>query len=87
MSDPDIRAVKTAVATLATCIVQTLEARDPGFQSDFLERLTEAYYEHRDNSDADTLHTLEALSWTRSMLTGFSHITGPGEPFLGGVKG
>lgn len=71
-------------AVLVTCIVQTLNETDPTFQERFLRRLGEAYAELRDNSEQGPLHELELLSWTRSMLTGFNHVTGQGAPFLDG---
>jgi hypothetical protein len=76
---------KRGVAVLATCIVQTLNESDPTFQDRFLKRLTDAYYELRDNTDGDVIQELELLSWTREYLTGFDHVNGQRQPFLGGT--
>jgi hypothetical protein len=75
---------KRGVAILATCIVQTLNESDPTFQERFLNRLSKAYYELRDNTDGDVVQEMTLLSWTREYLTGFDFVTGQGEPFLGG---
>jgi hypothetical protein len=76
---------RRAVAILATCIVQTLNESDPTFQARFLERLSRAYIEFKDNTDGDVTQELTLFSWTRSYLTGFNHVTGQKEPFLGGT--
>jgi hypothetical protein len=73
---------KRGVALLATCIVQTMNEKDPTFQDRFLERLSEAYHEVKDNWGGDVIQEIELLSWTREYLTGFSFIDGQGEPFL-----
>ena len=78
----ELHRAKRGMAVLVTCIVQTLNESDPSFQDRFLKRLSEAYYEIRDNSEGDVRHQLELLSWTRQLLTGFSLITGQGKPFL-----
>jgi hypothetical protein len=72
------------VAMLATCIVQTMNESDPTFTGRFLERLARAYRELKDNSEGDVIQEMTLLSWTRSHLTGFDHINGQREPFLGG---
>jgi hypothetical protein len=68
---------------LATCIVQTLNESDPTFRDRFLERLSRACRELKDNTDGDVIQELELLAWTRTYLTGFNHINGRREPFLG----
>ncbi|MCR5874397.1 hypothetical protein LRS10_09600 [Phenylobacterium sp. J426] len=73
---------KRGVAVLATCIVQTLNEGDPTFQERFLKKLTDAYYELRDNSEGDQRNEMELLSWTRELLTGFSQFSGQGKAFL-----
>ena len=78
----DLFRAKRGVAILATCIVQTLHESDPDFEERFLKKLTEAYYELKDNSHADPREELELLSLTRELLTGFSVISGQGTPFL-----
>lgn len=80
----DLRQTKLGMATLAACIVQTLNETDQSFQARFLDRLGRAYHEYRDNSENDPMHVLELLSWTRELLTGWNPISGQGEPFLGG---
>ena len=82
VTEADLRHAKHGAAILATCIVQSLKKTDPSFQGRFLQHLTEAYYEIRDNSEGDVRHEMELLSWTRQLLTGFSLITGQGKPFL-----
>lgn len=79
----ELHKAKWGVAILATCIVQTLNETDPEFQERFLKRLTRAYCEERDNLEGDVRHEMELLNWTRTLLTGFDHINGQGEPFLG----
>lgn len=80
----DLHQAKLGMATLAACIVQTLNESDQSFQARFLDRLGRAYREHRENSENDPREILELLSWTRELLTGWNPITGQGEPFLGG---
>jgi hypothetical protein len=80
----DLHRAKSGVAMLAACIVQTLNESDPTFQDRFLERLSRAYRELKDNSEGDVIQEMELLAWTRTLLTGFDHINGQGEPFLGG---
>ncbi len=80
----DLFRAKRGVAILATCIVQTLNESDQTFQNRFLERLSRAYRELRDNTDGDVIQEIELLKWTREYLTGFSQVDGQGEPFLGG---
>ena len=84
MSDrlSDLHRAKRGVAILTTCVVQTLNESDPSFQDRFLAKLADAYGELRDNSEGDVIQELELISWTRELLTGFSHFTGQGEPFL-----
>jgi len=78
----DLHLTKRGVAILATCIVQTLDESDPTYQERFLKKMSEAYREIRDNSEIDDIPTLELISWTRSLLTGFDWSTGQGKPFL-----
>jgi hypothetical protein len=76
------RAKRGGVAILATCVVQTLSESDPSFEERFLSRLSHAYQELKDNSEGDVIQEMELLAWTREYLTGFSHFTGQGKPFL-----
>ena len=77
----DLTPLKSALAVLVTCIVQTLNESDQSFETRFLERLALAYRERRDDPAVD-LNELEALAWTRDLLTGFSFVSGEGKPFL-----
>ena len=86
MKGTDLDHLKRGTAVLAACIVQTLNESDPSFQTRFLERLSEAYYELRDNTDGEVRQELELVAWTRSFLTGFDIIGGQGEPFLTNYK-
>ena len=72
--------VKKATAILITCVVEAMAETDAGFKDRFLVNLSESYSKIR--NDADDLNALELLNWTRSMVTGFDHINGQGEPFL-----
>lgn len=78
----DLHRAKRGVAILAACVVQTLNESDPSFEARFLERLSRAYYELKDNSDGDVTQEMELLSWTRELLTGFNFLKGQGKPFL-----
>ncbi|MEN5279017.1 hypothetical protein ABE527_18985 [Brucella sp. TWI432] len=75
----DLNALASGVAVLATCIVKTLDETNAGFQQRFLENLTTAYQQRRHEAD---LRELELLSWTRQLLTGFSPVSGQGDPFF-----
>jgi hypothetical protein len=82
--------LKTGPAVLVACLVRTLQQTDPTFEERFLEILGSAYdhfkHDHEafrsDGSRRDMIGVLESISWTREMLTGWSNITGQGEPFL-----
>lgn len=79
----ELHRAKRGVALLVTCLVQTMNEKDPTFQDRFLARLQEAYYEVRDNWEGgSTSDELELMSWTQEYLTGFSRVSGEGEPFL-----
>lgn len=78
----DLHRAKVGVSILTTCLVQTINETDPTFQERFLKKLSDAYYELRDNTDGDVIEQLELLNWTREFLTGFSLFTGQGKPFL-----
>ena len=79
----DLHRAKRGMSVLTACLVQTMNETDSSFQDRFLERLSRAYYELRDNSADDSIQELELLSWTRELLTGWNNITGQGKPFLG----
>lgn len=77
----DLHLAKRAVAILVTSLVETLAETDPTIKGRFLKKMETAYYKARDDSDVpDERHTFEMLNWTRELLTGFSRITGQGEP-------
>lgn len=79
--DERLRDAKQGVAILVTCLVQELEAMNPGFTEHYLRRLGRAYTEVReDNTPA--LDRLELINWTRELLTGFNQVTGQGKIFL-----
>lgn len=78
----DLHRAKRGVAILAACVVQTLNESDPSFQERFLDRLSRAYRELKDNTDGDVVQEMELLSWTREYLTGWNPITGQGKLFL-----
>lgn len=78
----ELHRAKMGVAILATCIVQTLNESDPTFQERFLNRLSRAHRELKDNSEGDQIQQMELLMWTRELLTGWSFVDGQGEPFL-----
>lgn len=80
----ELHRAKRGVAMLATIIVQTINESDPTFQARFLDRLARGYRELKDNTEGDVIQEMEMLSWTRSLITGFDHVTGQNEPFLGG---
>jgi len=71
--------VKSGTAILTTCIVQTINERDPTFQERFVARLDRAFAQRRDKAEKDEK---EVLSWTRTLLTGFSLSGGQEKPFL-----
>jgi hypothetical protein len=82
----DLHRAKRGVAVLVTCIIQTMNETDPTFQERCLKRMSDAYYEVRDNYDGrwdgEVNQELELLSWTRELLTGWNFVTGQGNPFL-----
>ena len=80
--DPELQHSKNGVAILAACLVQTIAEVDVTFQDRFLARLEAAYLALRDNTDGDVRNELELLTWTQTLLTGFSHVSGQGKPFL-----
>lgn len=84
MSNPveKMQSVKTGVAALAACVVQTMEELQPGTRKLFLIKLEEAYRELRDSERSKGVDCLEILSWTREMITGFNPVKGKGESFI-----
>lgn len=81
--EDDLWQLKSGMAALAVCFVRTLEKSDPTFQERFLENLAAAYRHFRDDADRKEVEqTLELLSWTRELLTGWSNVSGQGQPFI-----
>lgn len=78
----DLSQIKSGMAVLTACVVQTLNESDRTAQERFLKRIERAYLEFRDHRPGDNQHVLEMISWTRELLTGFNLITGQGKPFL-----
>jgi hypothetical protein len=79
--EEQIHDAKFGVSVLVACLVQEIEASNPGFQGRYLERLGEAYARVRER-DTPALDRLELIGWTRELLTGFNIIDGQGAPFL-----
>jgi hypothetical protein len=77
---------KNGTAILIACLVQTINETDPSFQERFLKRLGHAHYDLKNNSEVEVQHEMELLAWTRSMLTGFDHISGQQEPLNSGYS-
>ncbi len=79
----DLNPLKRGMAVLTTCVVQTLNESDPTFRERFVRRLERAYRElQTDDRRGHDQDMFEALAWTREFLTGFSHASGQGRPFL-----
>ena len=65
--DPD--QIKTAVAVLAACIVQTLRAKDPSFERRFLDQLENWDATMKlDKRMGRDFH--ETILWAREMISG-----------------
>jgi hypothetical protein len=64
----DLFHARRGVATLAACIIQTLNESDPTFQKRFLKRLERAYDRIRDDMEGDVRQELELLSCVRELL-------------------
>lgn len=78
--DEQLNDAKRGVVIIVACLVQELEKQNPGFQAGYLDRLEKAY--DAVEADSPTRDRLELLSWTRTLLTGFSWASGKGAPFL-----
>jgi hypothetical protein len=72
----NVRQMKIAMVTLATCLVEALSERDKQYQERFVKLLDKAFENYRNNSDADPQHVLEAIHWTREMLKGWNPVPG-----------
>jgi len=75
----DLRPLRLGAATLAACIVQTLNESDPSVQARFLARLDRAYASLREKEGTEFL---EMLSWAREMVTGWNSPSGKAPSFL-----
>jgi len=72
----NVRQMKIAMATLATCMVGALNETDRQFEKRFVKLLDKAFDNFRNNSDADPQHVLEVIHWTREMLKGWNPVPG-----------
>jgi len=82
IGEPDgLHQSKLAAAILAACIVQTLNESDPTFEPRFSARLRREYEKYRNNSDADPVHVLEVIHWTRELLKGWNPVPEQGKRF------
>lgn len=79
----NVRQVKIAMATLATCLVKSLDDSEGQLEQRFTGLLDEAYDNYRQNSDADPQHVLEVIHWTREMLKGWNPVPGRKQPVFG----
>lgn len=81
---PDnVRQMKIAMATLATCVVKSLDDNDGHVEQRFTRLLDKAYENYRENSDADPQHVLEVIHWTREMLNGWNPVPRRKQPIFG----
>ena len=78
----DLHRAKRGVSILVACVVQSQNELYLSFEGRFLDRLSRAYRELKDNSEGDVRQEMELLAWTRELLTGFSHFTGQGKKYL-----
>ena len=74
--------LKSGVAALAACVVETLNESDSTYRDRFLKKVSEAYHKLRDDRRNERVDDLEILSWTTGLLTGWNSIEGQGEPLL-----
>lgn len=79
----NVRQVKIAIATIATCLVKSMDGDDSQLEQRFKGLLDKAYDNYRENSDADPQHVLEVIHWTREMLKGWNPVPGRKEPIFG----
>ena len=82
IKEDDVGSVQSGTAVLIAALVETMNDGDPTFKERFLKNLTHAYCKERDSSRFDSAKNLEMFRWTRTLLTGFSHIDGQGDPFF-----
>ncbi|MBA3578109.1 MAG: hypothetical protein H0W39_10970 [Sphingomonas sp.] len=83
----NVRQMKIAMVTLATCVVEAINESDNQFEQRFVKLLDKAYHNYRDNSDADPQHVLEVIHWTREMLQGWNPVPGRKESIFGDGQG
>jgi hypothetical protein len=79
----NVRQMKIAMVTLATCIVEALNETDEQYAARFVGLLDKAFDNYRNNSDADPQHVLEVIHWTREMLRGWNPVPGCKESIFG----
>jgi len=79
----DLSQLKSGVAVLAACIVQTMRDYDETLATRFLARLDQAYQKLRDDPDrGEGIDDLELLTWVRHLVTGYDFAGGQGKPFF-----
>ncbi|GEM_PF-2361555 len=84
-TNPQLDSAKTGVATLITALVHTLNETDPSFQERFLKRLDQAAYSRKNsNDDPWDLDEVEVIHWAQTFITGWSRISGQGDPLYTG---
>ncbi|MBC7584162.1 MAG: hypothetical protein H7316_10480 [Tardiphaga sp.] len=79
-SSEELKNVKKATAIMFAAMVDALTETNPNFKDAFVNRLDQAYGDIR--HDSDDLNALELVSWTRTLITGFDHVTGQNKPFF-----
>jgi hypothetical protein len=79
----NVRQMKIAIATIATCIAKSISETDGQLEQRFVGLLDRAYDNYRENSDADPQHVLEVIHWTREMLKGWNPVPGRKESIFG----
>ncbi|QIK78078.1 hypothetical protein G7077_03270 [Sphingomonas piscis] len=77
----NVRQMKIAMATLVACAVRA--TNDNELEQRFVSLVDQAFDNYRTNSDADPQHVLEALHWTREMLSGWNPVPGRKTPIFG----
>ncbi|WP_050630508.1 hypothetical protein [Bradyrhizobium viridifuturi] len=85
MNDKTVRTeeldnVKKATAMMIAALVDTLVGTDSKQAEIFVSNIDKLYARIRNESD--DLNALELLTWTRTMITGFSFTEGQGTPLM-----
>jgi hypothetical protein len=84
IQNPTLDSAKTGVATIVSALVHTLAESDPTFQERFLKRLSQAAYSRKNSTLPWDLDEVEIINWTSEFITGWSGITGQGDPLYTG---